>query len=545
MNEWVGYITRSYESIRESIISRLPNKIPEITDYSLSEPFIKILTIWAGLMEMLGYYVDNAAREAFLNSARQYKSAVSIAKYFNYRIKAWKAATVELTFTLSSNPVSNFVIPIGTEVTRNDGVKYFTISSATITPAETSVNVQARQAIELQNQIIGISDGSENQVFTIDGQIVDKLISIVVDNVNYFFVEDLVLSESTDNHFTTNINEDGVFYVQFGDDSIGKIPPIGENILATYYITDAEIGNSAENTIVNTQISAPVGLQLNVTNLNRATGGGQKDTLQDLKRLIPITHRVQDKAVTAFDYSNLALQVAGVAQATHSYECGNNVIIYIAPDGGGLATNTLLTNVFNYFQSRKMVATNIVTKSAGFIAIKITANVLINSGSQNNTVKSDIENNLLNSIGVNSLKIKQPVYIGDIYQIIENTSNVISVVELNIATIPFIQRIIGSVDLQIDINILNKLQKTVKWRITFTSSTSFQIFQDNVYIQLGSIETLIELDGITINISDNNYIIGDTFEFVTYQNNVNIFPDEFSIVTAFAENIDITTNGGI
>lgn len=78
-NNWISYFDRTYQQIKLAILTRVATLVPEMTDLNESNIFIKMSSIWAGLIEMLGYYVDNAARECHLQACRLYQSGIRIA----------------------------------------------------------------------------------------------------------------------------------------------------------------------------------------------------------------------------------------------------------------------------------------------------------------------------------------------------------------------------------------------------------------------------------------------------------------------------------
>lgn len=43
----------------------MQTKVPEITDHTESNLFVKIISIWAALVELLHYYIDNAEGSYF------------------------------------------------------------------------------------------------------------------------------------------------------------------------------------------------------------------------------------------------------------------------------------------------------------------------------------------------------------------------------------------------------------------------------------------------------------------------------------------------
>ena len=52
-NKWVGYLDRTYQQIKSSVLSKLSIYLPEMTDHTESNPFIIEVDVWAGLTEHL------------------------------------------------------------------------------------------------------------------------------------------------------------------------------------------------------------------------------------------------------------------------------------------------------------------------------------------------------------------------------------------------------------------------------------------------------------------------------------------------------------
>ena len=60
-NPWIGYIERSYEQAKKAIFDKMPYRIPEITDHTENDIFVKMISIWCGILEQLNYYIDSRA----------------------------------------------------------------------------------------------------------------------------------------------------------------------------------------------------------------------------------------------------------------------------------------------------------------------------------------------------------------------------------------------------------------------------------------------------------------------------------------------------
>lgn len=67
-NPWLTPFQRSYNDIKAKLIQSLNERVPEITDMSEGNIFILTLSIFAGIAEVIHYYIDGMAREAFLKT---------------------------------------------------------------------------------------------------------------------------------------------------------------------------------------------------------------------------------------------------------------------------------------------------------------------------------------------------------------------------------------------------------------------------------------------------------------------------------------------
>lgn len=547
-NEWIGYVTRSYEQIKQDTLTKFQSLIPEMTDHTESNIFVKMISIWAGLIEMLGYYVDNKGREAFLPTAQQFSSAVKIASLFGFRIKGWRASSCDVTFFIDAPAPVDISIPIDTEVETAEGVKFFTTEIGTIQTGETQTIVQAIQRVKFEDIFIGTSNGTPNQEFILEGQVVDKAVSVLVGTQVYSFVEDFTFSSDTDFHFSTGINEDGEAYVRFGDGVNGVLPPIGANILSTYFLTSAEEGNVARGTITNivSNVPVPSGLTLSVVNNVRASGGGQRDNLTDLKRRIPISHRTMDEAVTEFDYRNLALLVAGVAQAEIDFDCGKTVDVYVAPEGGGVASSALLQAVKDFYdEDRRMVTTLIETKSAGTLAVLLEIDITAEPDQFNGTVRQRVEDVLVQQISTEVKKIKEPLFLGDVYAFVENTEGVRNSRVRRMSLKPFGTIVRGINSLLWDVTLKADSTQLISWSVRMTDPLTFQLFKAGSFVGNFAVGDLLDFPEVRFTIQPNSYAGGDRWSFNTYPQGEDIFPDEFSIITAFPENLVLNVTGGI
>lgn len=239
-NEWIGYVTRTYQQVKQEVLTTMQTKVPEITDHTESNLFVKIISIWAALVELLHYYIDNAARELFLSTTRQYESAVKIAKLFDYRLKGVIAATGSLKFYTANNVTADVLIPIGSIVTTEDGIEFTTTSQGSILAGTKEITVPVRQEIKVLEDEIGVSNGTPNQRFVLESGVRDMSMTVKVGIELYQFVSSFAFSTATDKVYSASLNRNKEMEIVFGDGTNGLIPLSGASIKAAYGLS---VGN--------------------------------------------------------------------------------------------------------------------------------------------------------------------------------------------------------------------------------------------------------------------------------------------------------------
>lgn len=548
-NGWIGYIHRSYQQIKEEILLNKQARVPEITDHTENDLFVKMVSIWSGITEMLGYYLDNGAREVFLSTARKFASGVKIAKLFDYRVKGTNAASVVLRFYFDTATPSSVLIPVGTIVRTKEGVEFKTVSAGVINIGSTFVDVNARQWVEYSNQVLGVSSGLPDQSFAMAANVVQNAVNVVIGVDTWLPADDDTLAYSlpSEKVFVVGADTDGLLYVTFGDGLSGAIP-VG-SITASYAISQGALGNVAENTItelISAVAGIPGGFTLKVVNPAKAAGGVNAETLADLKRRIPLSVKTAKRAVTANDYKAIAELTPGVQKAGVFFDCGREVEVYVTPTGGGTAPPLLLADVEAFFADKKMITTKVKAKSAGTVNIVIAANVTIRSNYSKAVVSSAIKSSLAAFYSETTQDIGGEVFLSDVYEIIETTPGVINskilILQPRPAAFPFggtVTELIWTRETQPG----SLIEKS--FRIVFNSSTVFQLYRDNIYLGNYSVGTLVTLEEISFTITANGYAINDIYTFKTYPYFGGFKLNEFSIPVVDVADVSLNMSGGI
>lgn len=551
-NPWVGYAERDYLVMKQNIITKMQNPItglPEITDHSESNPFIKRVSIWCGINEQLGYYVDNKGREAFLMSARLLKSIYLLAKQYDYRVRGLVASTGEVTFSIDVPAPNDFTIPLGTKIAIADGsILFETLSDCTILSGTTSINVQVKQWVKNAASIIGQSDGQANQTFELTETVVDNSIAVIVNGITpYTSVESFVLTENTSEVFKCEMNINGKMQIVFGDAVNGKIPPLNQDISIEYYECLGAKGNVAAGAITKivSVIALPVGVnELLVNNANRTVNGTDAEGINSLKKLIPLSLRTLYRAVTPQDYVDVTELAPGVARAGISYSCGKYVDIYIAPNGGGIASQTLMDNTQLFLDDKRMVTTFTRIFSAGLIIVEYELIINALPNFYNSVVQANVIAAMQEFHDVQNQKIKGSIKIGDIYQLIENTSGVDFSQVKKMRPLPYARP-------------LNTTSPVLQWtrkqfqnaanatyRLTFVSASTFKLMRNNVYLGSFNVGVLITTVDLEFTVSING-TAGDMYEFKSYEVNNAIILDEPSLPAFDTNYLTISVTGGL
>ncbi|WP_338813219.1 baseplate J/gp47 family protein [Bernardetia sp. Wsw4-3y2] len=548
-NEWIGYADRSQEQILNSVLPKLPTKLPRHTDHSPTEPLYMLLFVWGGIAEMLGYYIDEQARESFLVTTTRYKNAVKFAKMVGYRVKGVVPASVELRFYFESPLPSDVLIPIGTEAQTADEIIYTTSDNLTILAGQTEGFVDAVQQISFTNISVGTSNGSASQTFELIEEIVDNSVSVLVNNVGWNSKDSFLKSFQLNRDFVAGVGQTRKMEIVFGDGIKGEIPQVGTDITANYAVSEGSRGNVSENSITDliSSVTVPSGFVLKVTNPDRASGGADIETLEDLQRKIPIFIRTQDNMVTPSDYSDVPLLAAGVGSAGHFFDCGKYVDIYVSPLGGGTATQTLLDNVTSFLESRRMITTNITVRSAGVLQAKVKFAIQVRSNFVRAAVVAAVKQNILNFLSAENQTIGGKVKINDLVEVVETTEGVDSSDTIYFYIEPFARPVLeNTTELVWSKSLLPASTTTIKWKITFVSATSFRVSKNGVSLGTATVGQLISQPEINFTLLPSvDYALGKTWEFYTYPYSKNLLIEEPSIVLAYANDVLIDSEGGI
>ena len=371
----IDYTSKDYESYRNDMIKQLGIKMPEYTDIRQSDAGIVILELLAQGLDVISYYQDVIANEAFLVTEEQRSNALKWCKMLSYIPKASTPAEFTQVFVLSSAQDTDTVIPIGTVVkTQGTAIEpsvYFETKSDLVIPAGALGNemqgdkylytVKVVQGISVSSEIIGSSTGSPNQRFKLNySPVILDSISILINEGNGFElwnrVDNFVDSTATSRDYIVDIDDNDEATIIFGDGVFGKIPKIFDSgIYCNYRVGGGSQGNVGANKIV--LLDSNIALVNSTFNPYTADIEGQdKESLEEIKRNAPIAHRTPWGAVTINDFADVVKANFLEVDKARSYATGgsdNDVDIYVLLKNDADISPKLEEDVFDMFDENK------------------------------------------------------------------------------------------------------------------------------------------------------------------------------------------------
>ena len=438
----VDYTSRDYTSIRNDLISLIPFYNPEWTNRDAADFGITLIELFSYMGDVLNYYIDRSANEAFITTASQRDNVLQLARLLSYTPTESTASKVTLTF--QNDTGSAIVVPAKTQVATTNVASstssqiVFETDSAVTVPAKVgntagSISVTATQGVTVTNELVGTSNGTANQLFSLfQSPVINNSIQVTINNVSYTGVQYLIDYNNNDPVFTTITNAAGTTFIVFGDGISGRIPPSSASIFATYRVGGGVSGNVAANNIKFILTNAAPGLS--VTNQNAATGGADPESTDSIRINAPLSIRALNRAVSLKDYSELVLQVSGVAKAISKADVYTSVTIYVAPfgDRGVESDNvtptsffsTLATTIGNYMLDKAPANTTITIQPPSYVGVTLSINITVLPQYKQSLVKTAAESALYELFDFDNVVFADRITLQDVMTVLSSVAGV-------------------------------------------------------------------------------------------------------------------------
>jgi predicted phage baseplate assembly protein len=287
--------------------------------------------------------------------------------------------------------------------------------------------VRATAVSTVRDEVIGSSDGSPDQVFTLRHAPVyaepanepggaDVITSeltkgflLQVDEGTGFApwqeVADFYNSGADDHHYVLNRTTGEV---RFGDRSQGAIPIAGlNNILVSFYRYGGGASTNSGAGAIN-DLQSPVTGVDSVTNLWAAEGGQDEESIEDTKERAPRELKARDRAVTLEDFEFLARQTPGVrirrahALALHhpgfpDVEVPGAITVIVIPDTDDpkpVPSESTMKTVCSYLDGKRLLTAEVFVAPPRYSLIRVVARIVARPTSNAARVKAETEEGL-------------------------------------------------------------------------------------------------------------------------------------------------------
>lgn len=333
-----------FDSIKSNLKDFLKSQ-SEFIDYDFDGSGMSILLdILAYNTHYMGYYLNMVGNEAFLDTAQLRETVISHAKHLNYlpsskkgceaivNVKIYPGAQISedvnatsLTLpkytTFVSEPVNGRPYVFST-VYANSAIKTSVDAENSNNPnygSFTFANIKLRQGEPITQRFLvgGFTDSFNSGIHT--NRYVIPTANVDIETI------DVVIQESTSNTYSyvynyaddlTNVNantqcywleenpdSNGTYTIIFGDNVLGKSLSNGNVVIIRYLETS---GISAVKANVFTSTASISGYNdIEVIPVSPAQGGGEKETINQIRFRAPRFYTTQNRAVTKSDFEIL------------------------------------------------------------------------------------------------------------------------------------------------------------------------------------------------------------------------------------------------
>ena len=363
-----------FQDIKNDMISYFRGR-PEFADYEFTGSSLNLL------LDILAYNTHYSslaanflANEMFLDSAVMRNNVVSIAKSLNYQPRSAQSASATLTLNVPKPDADTeiVIIPTGSvfvAASGNTTFNFYTIRDYTLQFEST---LSAGQTKTIQIEIYEgtyvtqrfIANGDNFEKFDLSNADVDiDTLTVSVNGSRHTRItpESQGVSEITGlskvyfNEETRNRNQ----RIYFGNDIIGAKVPAQAEVIATYLVTNGEAANGISSFVPN----VPGRPDITVSSVDSiASGGGDPESIREIKENAPKWFQSQYRAVTENDYEVFLRQNYADIQSISVYGgetvgIPGRVFIAIKPK----SSDTLTAAAKNAIETEVLANSNVVS----------------------------------------------------------------------------------------------------------------------------------------------------------------------------------------
>lgn len=519
MNNWTETYRRSFQDIKQDMVSALTS-IPSptggklITDVSEGNILVIIISAVAAVVEMLHYYIDNAAREAFLDSARRYPSVQALGLLVDYLPRGANPPTVDVVLMRELNTdtsQADNTIPSGTQFTDSNNNVWQTVRDYVWPKYTTLLRISLSQVELAYDVTIPSSWITPGVDVTVPNRDSVKYISrygfsLRVGSERYTQVDTFANCDTFRGRvYRVYTDDTNTTYIKFPQ---GHVLPAGKDLTVSYYLTLGANGNIQSGSITTVPNSIKtLGNNVTVNNPEASADGFTEDSIEILRGVIQSYSRTGGKAITNQDFVDLAKQVPGVMDAALDNSNPFSKILYITSLVPGVSPSTELCNrVANYIRANSTIGNIITVLPANISVLKLDLQITGKPGASESAIKAAILSALYNEYNSSNYGLGNSVRLSDVYSLIDNLKEVDYLYIKDIYLTPYVKAVYGSTNLSMDYTRLstdsiNSSSSSVSYLISLTAN-GFKVYSTTGGYASGNFSK--EQTQVTINDTKNN-----------------------------------------
>lgn len=323
-----------FDAIKNNLKTFLAEK-EEFADYNFEASGLSnILDVLAYNTHYNGLTANFALNESFLGTAQLRSSIISLAEGIGYipDSKTSSQAIIKMSVNLSgvSGRPANLQLGSGFKFNATvDTTEYVFQTQENLTASDNgeglyifkdasgSDNIKVYEGVERVKTFL-VNRKEDNAVYIIPDTSID--IDTAVIRV-YESASSSVFATYTSLLKATTISENSTLYIlkespngffelSFGNGTtLGKAPEAGSKVTVTYLAASGSASDTAKTFEPQSQVQVSgSGYSVSVTTVSNAVGGGEKESLESIRKVAPFQYASQNRMVTAVDYSTLVLR---------------------------------------------------------------------------------------------------------------------------------------------------------------------------------------------------------------------------------------------
>lgn len=403
------------------------------------------------------------------------------------------ATTVEfLNNPLSSTSTSGLKV-------RNYGISLSSIPISVTGPATEGKTTTASS--------VYTGDGSKLQETKLSFYpIIDGSLKVYVDegsgNIQYTQATNNRLLSHSSSERVFEISKDDIdrITIRFGDGINGLKLGVGWTVDISCRIGGGNSGNIDEQEISTLNTSISVSGTVSVNNKHKASGGGPRETIAEMKRNGPANlSNLTGNIVSITDYVSAAEAVSGVQKA-QAHKIGfNRINIYIVPDGasGSIPSSSLLNSVQSVLNSdsTRLVGFEAVALPPKYVTIDIEGRIFIRDNFRQDEQRENVKSRVASFFSPTNRQFgktgdrKTGIHIGDFYHFIEDITGVDYCEFYKFSRRPSLNQRRWSGNATISSIETTENTKKGRWIITFLSPTTFSVLSPSGITATGVVGT--------------------------------------------------------